>query len=213
MSLVPNLFLATMATLLVGAFAGVAYVVGLTLLGLEVEDAMRGRMFGLVQSLMRIDLLLVTATTPFIAGRIGVREGPLGVSVNGVSVVLLVGGLLAVASGSCPTGRWTTAGVPLRRLAPRLRPAAHAARRHFVALEGGEGAASRPAAAARSVADRAGTTSSSPRAGATRSAGAPLAAARPATAGAPARRPCSTPPTARSTSREVSPALQRAPSS
>jgi dTMP kinase len=55
---------------------GVAYVVGITLLGLEIEDELRGRMFGLVQSLMRIDLLLVTATTPFIAGVIGTREGP-----------------------------------------------------------------------------------------------------------------------------------------
>ena len=30
---------------------------------------MRGRTFGLVQSLMRIDLLLVTGATPFLAGR------------------------------------------------------------------------------------------------------------------------------------------------
>jgi len=144
MSLVPNLFLATMATLLVGAFAGVAYVVGLTLLGLEVEDAMRGRMFGLVQSLMRIDLLLVTATTPFIAGRIGVREGPLGVSVNGVSVVLLVGGLLAVAVGLVSYRQMDDRrGTPLRvDLARRLRrrEAGPSYPGTFVALEGGEGA-------------------------------------------------------------------------
>ncbi len=144
MSLVPNLFLATVATVLVGAFAGVAYVVGLTLLGLEIDDEMRGRMFGLVQSLMRIDLLLVTATTPFLAGWIGVREGPLGVSVNGVSVVLLVGGLLAVLVGLVSyrqmDDRW---GVPLRRdLARRLarKDTARAHPGHFVALEGGEGA-------------------------------------------------------------------------
>jgi dTMP kinase len=95
----PNLFLAVVATLLVGAFAGVAYVVGITLLGLEVEDELRGRTFGLVQSLMRVDLLLVTATTPFIAGAIGRREGPFGLGINGVSVTLLVGGLLAMAVG------------------------------------------------------------------------------------------------------------------
>ncbi len=144
MSLVPNLFLATVATLLVGAFAGIAYVVGITLLGLEVEDEMRGRTFGLVQSLMRIDLLLVTATTPFIAGKIGVREGPLGTSINGLSVVLLVGGLLAVVVGFVSYRQMDDRpGVPLRRdLARRLqrRPTTRAYAGTFLALEGGEGA-------------------------------------------------------------------------
>jgi dTMP kinase len=144
MSLVPNLFLATVATVLVGAFAGVAYVVGLTLLGLEVADEMRGRMFGLVQSLMRIDLLLVTATTPFVAGSIGVREGPLGVSINGVSVVLLTGGLLAVVVGLVAYRQMDDRrGIPLRTdLARRLarRDAETSYPGTFVALEGGEGA-------------------------------------------------------------------------
>jgi dTMP kinase len=144
MALVPNLFLATVATLLVGAFAGVAYVVGITLLGLEVEDDMRGRMFGLVQSLMRIDLLLVTATTPFAAGAIGTREGPLGVSINGVSVILLVGGLLAILVGLVSFRQMDDRpGVPLRtdllrRVRPR--PPAHGLGGVFIALEGGEGA-------------------------------------------------------------------------
>jgi len=103
MALVPVLALAVLATVAVGAFAGLAYVIGITLLGLEVEDELRGRMFGLVQSLMRIDLLLVTATTPFIAGVIGTRDlgvGPVELSVNGVAVVLLVGGVLAMIVGN-----------------------------------------------------------------------------------------------------------------
>ena len=144
MSLVPNLFLATVATGLVGFFAGVAYVVGLTLLGLEVDDAIRGRMFGLVQSLMRIDLLLVTATTPFLAGAIGVREGPLGISINGVAVVLLVGGLLGILVGLVAYRQMDDRrGIPLRadlarRLARRDAPPTY--RGTFIALEGGEGA-------------------------------------------------------------------------
>jgi len=144
MALVPNLFLATVATLLVGAFAGVAYVVGLTLLGLEIADEMRGRMFGLVQSLMRIDLLVVTATTPFIAGSIGVREGPLGISVNGVSVVLLTGGLLAVVVGLVAYRQMDDRrGIPLRvdlarRLARRDPESSHGGT--FISFEGGEGA-------------------------------------------------------------------------
>jgi dTMP kinase len=144
MSLVPNLFLVTVATVLVGAFAGVAYVIGLTLLGLEVDDEMRGRMFGLVQSLMRVDLLLVTATTPFIAGKIGVREGPYGMSINGVSVVLLTGGLLAMVVGVVSFRQMDDRrGVPLRtdllslvKRTPDLPSYAGV----FVALEGGEGA-------------------------------------------------------------------------
>ncbi len=144
MSLVPNLFLATVATLLVGAFAGVAYVVGITLLGLEVDDEMRGRTFGLVQSLMRIDLLLVTATTPFVAGVIGVREGPAGISVNGVSVVLLVGGLLAALVGVVSYRQMDDRpGVTLRSdLVRRLRrtPPRPTHTGLFVAFEGGEGA-------------------------------------------------------------------------
>jgi dTMP kinase len=144
MALVPNLFLATVATVLVGAFAGVAYVVGITLLGLEIEDELRGRMFGLVQSLMRIDLLLVTATTPFIAGLIGTREGPLGISVNGVSVTLLVGGVLAVAVGVVSFRQMDDRpGVPLRKdLSARLRrrPTVRGYPGTFLALEGGEGA-------------------------------------------------------------------------
>ncbi len=144
MALVPNLFLATVATVLVGAFAGVAYVVGITMLGLEVDDEMRGRMFGLVQSLMRIDLLLVTATTPFIAGRIGVREGPGGVSVNGVSVVLLVGGLLAMVVGVVSYRQMDDRpGISLRhdvwrRLQRKTGEPTYTGT--FVALEGGEGA-------------------------------------------------------------------------
>jgi dTMP kinase len=144
MALVPNLFLVTVATVLVGAFAGVAYVIGLTLLGLEVSDEMRGRMFGLVQSLMRIDLLLVTATTPFVAGRIGVREGPYGISINGVSVVLLAGGLLAMLVGVLAFRQMDDRrGVPLRTdLLSLVRrtsePLSYAGL--FIALEGGEGA-------------------------------------------------------------------------
>jgi len=149
MSLVPNLFLATVATVLVGAFAGVAYVIGITLLGLEVSDELRGRTFGLVQSLMRIDLLLVTATTPFIAGTIGTRTvdlpggGPT-LNVNGVSVVLLVGGLLAVLVGLVSYRQMDDRpGVPLRAdLIRRIRrtPPDPTHTGTFIALEGGEGA-------------------------------------------------------------------------
>ena len=57
-----------LATLLLGAFAGLAYVLGLTLLGAGGRRRGARRTFGLVNSLMRIDLLLVLAVAPPIAG-------------------------------------------------------------------------------------------------------------------------------------------------
>ncbi|MDT7551295.1 MAG: dTMP kinase [Actinomycetota bacterium] len=147
MAVVPNLALVTVLTLLVGSFAGLAYVIGLTLLGGEVADELRGRTFGLVQSLMRIDLLLVTGTTPFISGSIGrhvVDVHGVSVTVNGVSVTLFVGGLLAIAVGVAAFRQMDDRrGVPLRSDLLSLlhrRPRRPSYSGLFIALEGGEGA-------------------------------------------------------------------------
>ena len=148
MAVVPSLALVALATLLLGAFAGLAYVVGLTLLGAEVDDEVRGRTFGLVNSLMRIDLLAVLAVAPPVAGLVGQRAlalpGGVSVDVNGVSVTMLIGGLLAVVVGLVSYRTMDDRpGVPLRSdlwgLVHR-RPAAPAFPGTFVAVEGGEGA-------------------------------------------------------------------------
>ena len=148
MAVVPSLALVALATLLLGAFAGLAYVVGLTLLGAEVDDEVRGRTFGLVNSLMRIDLLAVLAVAPPVAGLVGQRTlalpGGTSVNVNGVSVTMLVGGLLAVVVGLVSYRTMDDRpGVPLRSdlwgLVHR-RPASPAFPGTFVAVEGGEGA-------------------------------------------------------------------------
>jgi dTMP kinase len=144
MSVVPVLALVVFAVLLLGFFAGIAYVLGLTLLGGEVEDAVRGRAFGLVNSLMRISLLLSVAAAPAIAGAIGVhRYGTF--DVNGVSVTLFVGGLLAVTVGLMAYRTLNDLpGVPLRRDLVRLLSRRVSARPSypglFVVFEGGEGA-------------------------------------------------------------------------
>jgi dTMP kinase len=148
LAVVPVLAIATLATIAVGAFAGVAYVIGITLLGLEVEDALRGRMFGLVQSLMRVDLLLVTAGAPFLAGVIDERSfdvGAVTVDVNGISVIWLAGGLLAVVVGVLSFRQMDDRpAVPLRadllRLFRKHRHVTSGLPGTFVALEGGEGA-------------------------------------------------------------------------
>jgi dTMP kinase len=98
MALVPVLAVVVVATLLLGAFAGAAYVLGLTLLGAEVADDVRGRTFGLVNALMRIELLLVVTVAPSLAATIGQRRyGAL--EVNGISVTMLLGGAFAVVVG------------------------------------------------------------------------------------------------------------------
>jgi dTMP kinase len=147
MAVVPNLFLVTVLTLLVGSFAGLAYVIGLTLLGGEVADELRGRTFGLVQSLMRIDLLLVTGTTPFISGAIGRHNLDVHgvvITINGVAVTLFVGGLLAVAVGVASFRQMDDRrGVPLHTDLLSLLHRRHPAPSYaglFLALEGGEGA-------------------------------------------------------------------------
>ena len=147
LAVVPVLALAVLFTLLLGAFAGLAYVLGLTLLGGQVADEVRGRTFGLVNSLMRIDLLLVLAVAPSIAGTVGQREVLLPglgvVDVNGISVTMLLGGLVGVGVG------WASyrtmddrPGVPLRSDLWALLHRGRAVPRGpgvLVAFEGGEG--------------------------------------------------------------------------
>ena len=147
LSVVPNLAFAAVAVVLVGASAGIAYVVGLTLVGGEVDDEVRGRTFALVTSLMRLTLLLTLAVAPAVAGAIGLRTVPLGgveLQVNGISVVLLLGGLLTVGVGVASYRQMDDRpGVPLRTdlyalLHRRRRPPVFPGL--FVAVAGGEGA-------------------------------------------------------------------------
>jgi dTMP kinase len=144
MSVVPILALVVIATVLLGGFAGMAYVTGLTLLGAEVEDAVRGRTFGLVNTLMRIALLASVTLSPALAGLISVHKyGAL--DVNGVSVTILLGGLLAITVGVLSFRTMNDRpGVPLRRdLVALVRRQPVPTVMHpglFVVFEGGEGA-------------------------------------------------------------------------
>jgi dTMP kinase len=71
LSSVSNMVLAILLTVILGAFAGLSWVTGFTMLGLEVDDEVRGRIFAFVQSLIRISLVLVLAISPIIAAAIG----------------------------------------------------------------------------------------------------------------------------------------------
>jgi dTMP kinase len=106
MSVLRDFVLATGAAFLVGLFAGVSWIIGYTLIGFEVEDRLRGRVFAFVISSVRIVLLLAVAVGPGLAGLIGthdLRLGDLVLTLTGPGLTLLVGGLLALAVSSYAT--------------------------------------------------------------------------------------------------------------
>ena len=102
LALISNLVLAIFIVSILGFFAGIGWVSGFTMLGLEVEDAKRGRTFAFVQSLIRITLVLVLAVSPVIAAAIGEHTYQFRQSVleyNGASVTLLIAGIIATLVG------------------------------------------------------------------------------------------------------------------
>ncbi|MEO7981386.1 MAG: dTMP kinase [Sporichthyaceae bacterium] len=160
LALIPNLVVAVIVTLVIGSFAGVSWVTGYTLLGLEVADELRGRTFAFVQTMVRVVLVLVLAVAPLLAAAIG-RHGievtdAMTLTYNGAAFVFLVAGLLAaglgfvsfrhmddrrgVPIGSDLAAAFVSEPVGLRPSGPREG--------FFIALEGGEGAGKSTQAAA-----------------------------------------------------------------
>ncbi|HMA46016.1 MAG TPA: dTMP kinase, partial [Frankiaceae bacterium] len=147
-AVLPNLVVAVGMVVLVGAFAGVAWVTGYTLLQAEVSDDKRGRTFALVQSLVRVDLLLVLAAAPALVGLIGahgiVLPNGARIRADGVTLVLLTGGVVAVAVGLYAFRQMDDqVGVPVlpeiwAAVRGRQLPQRHPG--FFLVVEGGEGA-------------------------------------------------------------------------
>src|SRR6185437_12131566 len=101
-AIVHNLVLVVLGALIMGAFSGVAWVTGYTLLGLEVEDEKRGRTWATLQSMMQVDLLLMVAAGPFISGAIGVHTLHIKRVVlrqDGAAFTLLGAGIIAFLVG------------------------------------------------------------------------------------------------------------------
>ena len=102
LAMISNLVLAIGVTIFLGAFAGVSWVTGFTMLGLEVEDEVRGRTFAFVQSLIRISLVLVLAVSPIIAAAIGkhsYRIHGTEFTYNGAAFTMLIAGVIGVVVG------------------------------------------------------------------------------------------------------------------
>jgi dTMP kinase len=103
LALIPNVVMAVLLALGLGACGGVAWVTGYTLLGLEVDDAVRGRTFAFLTSAARVVLVLVLAAAPTLAALIGVHHlafsDDVRLSYNGAAFVFLFGGVLAIIMG------------------------------------------------------------------------------------------------------------------
>ena len=149
LALISNLILALGFTVLLGAFAGVSWVSGFTMLGLEVEDEVRGRTFAFVQSLIRISLVAVLAIAPVIAAAIGKHTfhfHKVEVTYNGAAFTMFAAGLIGMAVGIIsyrqmrdrPTvSLWSDVVAAFRGELGGITGATHAG--IFISFEGGEG--------------------------------------------------------------------------
>ena len=99
---IPNLVLAVFIVIVLGAFSGISWVTGFTMLGMEVADDVRGRTFAYVQSLIRVVLVGVLAIAPLIAAAVGEHTFEFQntqVSYNGAAVTLAIAGIIASLIG------------------------------------------------------------------------------------------------------------------
>ncbi|GAA3790317.1 hypothetical protein GCM10022226_06550 [Sphaerisporangium flaviroseum] len=150
-ALIHNLVIVVMLVVVLGACAGIAWIIGYTLIGLEVEDGLRGRTFSFLQSLARVTLLLVVAVAPALAGLFGEHRLSIGAGVayrfDGPNLVMLIGALVAVVVGllslrhmddrrDVPIGSDLMAALRGERFVPET---ADQSRGMFIAFEGGEG--------------------------------------------------------------------------
>ena len=154
LALIPNMVIAVIVTLVLGGFAGVAWVTGYTLIGLEVADELRGRTFAFVQTTVRVVLVLVLAVAPLLAAAFGKHEirvtDAMALTYNGAAITFLLAGLLAAALGIVSfrhhrrparrAGRGRRGGGLPRRGGRTAQRRTSAPDGFLIALEGGEGA-------------------------------------------------------------------------
>ncbi|WP_329111051.1 dTMP kinase [Micromonospora sp. NBC_01699] len=97
-----HLSMAILGAVLVGAGAGMAFLAGTTLLGGEVADEVRGRVFSVVQTGTRLVLILAISISSLLVGVGGSRElriADLGISVSSTRLLLLVAGVAGIFAG------------------------------------------------------------------------------------------------------------------
>ncbi len=143
-----NIVVVTLLVVVLGFSAGTAWITGYTLLGLEVEDAVRGRTFAFVNSMIRLALALVLAIAPLLAGLIGTHSFRINddarLDYNGAAFTFLIAAVLATIVGvtayrQMDDRRGVSLVHDLRRSLTGST-GVFAERGLFVAFEGGEGA-------------------------------------------------------------------------
>ncbi len=147
-ALVANLAVVTVLTVALGFFSGSAWITGYTLLGLEVADAVRGRTFAFVQTLIRLVLTLVLAAAPLLAGLIGTHHWVINddavLDYNGAAITMFASSLVMIAVGVLSYRQMNDRpGTTIRSELKRSLMGdggSYADHGVFVALEGGEGA-------------------------------------------------------------------------
>jgi dTMP kinase len=101
-ALSPHLVVSLLTVMVVGACAGAAFLTGVTIIGTQVEDAIRGRINAIYQSLMKIILAGTMALTPVLVGLVEPRRLIVWgreMTINGTRPVLLAAGLIAALVG------------------------------------------------------------------------------------------------------------------
>lgn len=149
-AVIENLVIVVLLTAGVGGFAGMAWVVGYTLVGLEVDDQVRGRTFAFLQTMVRVVLIGVLALGPLIAGAFGahdIRVSDFLLHFDGSHAVILLAAALVLVMGVVSFRQMDDRhGVSVWRdvwAAVRGQVAAAEGRAGvgvFVAFEGGDGA-------------------------------------------------------------------------
>ena len=166
--LVPVLGVVVLFVVLLGALSGIAYATGFTIVGLEVDDDTRGRVFAFFQSSIQVILLTVIAVVPLLSyvltrviaalnGTGNVKIGNITYASAGQNAVILLAAVVAFLLGLRAYRQMDDRkGVPLREdllaairneAAPSVLEPVHlngsapppAPTGRLIAFEGGEG--------------------------------------------------------------------------
>jgi dTMP kinase len=169
-ALMPSLAWVAAPALTMGIGAGVAFIIGYTILQQRSSDAIRGRTFAAFNSGVRAALFGATVAVPFLVGLIGreerrvvVDEGEVELlypyAIGGIRASLLLAGALCLV-GAVLTGRALHRGLteePEAALTLEGEPETLVRHGAFVVFEGGDGAGkSTQIRLLRSVVERAG---------------------------------------------------------
>ncbi len=124
--LVPVLGVVVLFVVLLGALSGIAYATGFTIVGLEVDDDTRGRVFAFFQSSIQVILFTVIAVVPYLSAGLtraiaslnrtgNVRIGNITYTSAGQNMVILLAAVVAALLGMRAYRQMDDRkGVPLR---------------------------------------------------------------------------------------------------